>query len=121
MDLPHFTPDRAVDTERAKHALEAFGEMELPSERDEAWRYTDVSRLDLSTFRPVAGGIEVDGADTDDFGEGAGLVDVRQDVFAAMTLAFGGGVRVIVPRGETRNVRVEIASHEHDAAHLPAL
>ena len=121
MQLPHFTPDRAGASSRAREALDAFDRLALPLEKDEAWRYTDVEHLDLSPFAPMRGEISVEGADTDDFGEGAGLVDADQDVFAAMSLAFGGGAKLTLSGTERNVVHVEMGTGDASAAHLPLL
>ena len=122
MDLPSFTPDRVSDTGRARRAAAAFASLDLPSERDEWWRYTDLSKLDLSGLRPVPGRVEVAGAEAEDYGEGAGLVNPAEDVFTAMTGAFGGGVTLRIPATRTPAVvRATLHCDDATAAHLSAL
>lgn len=121
MDLPSFTHELAGTTARAQKGHDAFVALGLPPERDELWRYTDLSDLDLSPLRPTSSSIEVTGAEVREYGEGLGLVPPGQDVFVAMNAAFGSGVRVRIARGTSATVRVSARCDDTNAAHLPAL
>ncbi len=57
LDFPAFEarlrePDWLV--ERRKEAWARFEQLPLPTKKSEEWRYTDLSRLDPASFRPVA-------------------------------------------------------------------
>ncbi len=45
-------PDWLLD--RRRQARDRFEELPLPTKKSEEWRYTDLSRLDPASFRPVA-------------------------------------------------------------------
>lgn len=121
MKLPLFPSEPSAPTERARLAFDALAKLDLPSERDEMWRYTDLSSLDLSAFHPVRPDIAVEGVDAGDYGEGAGLVEPDLDFFTALNGAFGEGIALRLPRGGPKTVRVTLHSDEPSAAQLPQL
>ncbi|MFQ5516105.1 MAG: Fe-S cluster assembly protein SufD [Acidimicrobiia bacterium] len=110
--------------QRAASAYAVFGEMDMPAETEEVWRYVDLgfSLDDYSLPEPPAGGPAtedpgfatagvatiVDGTVTAVDGEGLtsgvisqGPVEPDHDVFAAAAAAFGSaGVGVTVPAGQ---------------------
>jgi Fe-S cluster assembly protein SufD len=116
MDLPLFLPAAGDLGDRAARGRDAAADLGLPSERDDIWRYTDVSVVDLGVVAPGPLSLEVEGADTEPFGEGLGLIDPDQDIFTAVNAGYGGGVAIRLRPGRST---VRITARGSGGAHLP--
>ncbi len=118
MELPKIQSSFAED--KKKLALDTFKSIQMPKEKDEDWRYTQIEKLKLENFEPFESNGRISAALSEDLAEkGVILTDVNtalekhqiardycfrnikigKDKFVALNAAyFGNGVFLYVPK-----------------------
>jgi len=98
-------------------AADAFFSLPMPSEREEEWRYTDISRLDMSKFSILDNGFKADGKYVKDLFSDGGRkylenLDFEKNKFMALHLVtLTNGIIVHVPKGESTTVNAKNMQH----------
>ncbi len=105
-----------LKTVKAK-AAKTFFSLPVPLEREEDWRYTDLSKTDMSKFTVFSNGHKADGKFVKDLLSEEGRKHLEKlsfanDKFLALHLAtLSNGIIVHVPRGETATVNAKNVQH----------